>query len=117
MLKLQAVFPKDINENTYEAYYESLKDWKIKYIEQGGVWFTRNARFFPLPIDFQTYLFEQTGGFESISSTMKEETPKLTQDSVVTDITDKIGRPQADPKASDLARKAAIDAYRNKGKD
>lgn len=92
LLKLQAVFPKDINEHTYGAYYEALKDWKMEYVEKAGMWLMRNARFFPLPVDFLSRLFDETGGLESITSTMKENIPQITEDSRVTDITSKIGR-------------------------
>lgn len=53
LLKLQSVFPKDINEHTYGAYFEALKDWKIQYIERAGKEFVRSATFFPLPKDFR----------------------------------------------------------------
>lgn len=58
LLKLQSVFPRDLNEHTYGAYFEALKDWKIQYIERAAREFVRSATFFPLPKDFKLLLVE-----------------------------------------------------------
>ena len=55
-LRLQSVFPKDINEHTYDAYFEALKNWKIEYVEQAGQNLIKLGTFFPLPKDFGAQL-------------------------------------------------------------
>ena len=56
MLKLQSVFSRDLNEHTYDAYFEALKDWKIEYIEKAALHFIGTSTFFPLPKDFKSWL-------------------------------------------------------------
>lgn len=56
MLKLQSVFPKDINEHTYDAYFEALKNWKIEAIEKTALSFLKTETFFPLPSAFNDRL-------------------------------------------------------------
>ena len=56
MLKLQSVFTREINEHTYDAYFEALKDWKIEYIEKAALHFINTSTFFPLPKDFRAWL-------------------------------------------------------------
>lgn len=50
------MFPKDINEHTYEAYFETLSPFKIEYVEEAARHFLREAIFFPLPVDFKNRL-------------------------------------------------------------
>jgi len=52
LLRLQAVFPKEINELTYEAYFEALAIYKIEYVEKIGIAMIRSESRFPLPTDF-----------------------------------------------------------------
>ena len=56
MLKLQSVFTRDLNEHTYDAYFEALRDWKIEYIEKAALHFINTSTFFPLPKDFRAWL-------------------------------------------------------------
>ena len=56
MLKLQSVFPKDLNEHTYDAYFMALKIWRIEKIEKAGLRFIGTETFFPLPKDFNDFL-------------------------------------------------------------
>ena len=56
MLKLQSVFTREINEHTYDAYFEALKAWKIEYIEKAALHFINTSTFFPLPKDFRAWL-------------------------------------------------------------
>lgn len=74
MLKLQSVFAKDINEHTYEAYFEALKDWKIEYIEQAGLNFIKTETFFPLPKNFKEILVSDAWNAESWKA-MREPAP------------------------------------------
>ena len=53
MLRLQAVFARDLNKHTYDAYFEALKEWKIEYIEKAALHFINTSTFFPLPKDFR----------------------------------------------------------------
>jgi hypothetical protein len=59
MLRLQAVFPKDINEHTYDGYFIALKDYRIEYIEEAATHFMKYSRFFPMPLDFREHLGEK----------------------------------------------------------
>ena len=52
MLKLQSVFPKDLNEHTYDAYFMALENWKIDAIEKVALYLVRTETFFPLPAVF-----------------------------------------------------------------
>lgn len=74
LLKLQSVFPKDINEHTYEAYFEALKDWKIEYVEEAGLNFIKTETFFPLPKNFKEVLVSDAWNDESWK-TMREPAP------------------------------------------
>lgn len=78
MLRLQAVFPKDINEHTYDAYYEALKDWKIEYIERAGLDFMKSATFFPLPKDFLAVFTEYAWNDDLFDSMREAEVPTPT---------------------------------------
>lgn len=74
MLKLSSVFPKEINEHTYDAYFEALKDWKIEYIEKAALYFIGTSTFFPLPKDFKAWLSDY-GLSERVFVSMREPTP------------------------------------------
>ena len=52
LLRLQSVFTKDINEHTYDAYFEALKGWKIEAIEKVALYLVQTETFFPLPAVF-----------------------------------------------------------------
>lgn len=60
MLKLSSVFPKDINEHTYDAYFIALEKWKIEAIEKAALYFLKTETFFPLPTTFN----DRLGGME-----------------------------------------------------
>lgn len=72
LLRLQAIFPRDINELTYEAYYESLATYKIDYIEKVVQGILRSGDRFPLPAeiikDLNAYAWNET-----IANDMREQ--------------------------------------------
>ncbi len=79
LLRLQSVFPKEFNKHTYDAYFESLKDWKIEYVEKAGLDFMKSATFFPLPKDFLAVFTEYAWNddlFESMREAV-EPTPTV----------------------------------------
>lgn len=49
LIKLQSVFPKDINEFTYDAYFVALENWKIEAVERAALYLIKSETFFPLP--------------------------------------------------------------------
>ena len=89
MLKLQSVFPKEINEHTYDAYFGALKKWKIEYIESAALRFIGKSTFFPLPKDFNEYLWNEVGASEMFLTQMQEPTNPLPRG--IEDILEQIG--------------------------
>lgn len=84
LLKLQSVFPKDINEVTYEAYGEALVGYKIDYIEKVAAAMVKEDEWFPLPKHFidrlEMYSFDRT---QVLEVNLLGEAPK--KEAVVTE--------------------------------
>ena len=56
LVKLQSMFPKHLDEHSYQGYYESLDDYKIEHIESAGRKFMKSMEKFPLPVHFREEL-------------------------------------------------------------
>lgn len=78
MLRLQAVFPKDINEHTYDAYFIALQDYRIEYIEGAALYFMKYNRFFPAPLDFREHLGEKAWNDDIWKEMRETKEPGLT---------------------------------------